>query len=149
MNGMNGNHEAGGARLLLTDAKVVSLLLRDARDRTTARLFGTTSDQSLLITALALGSLAAAVHEKGTAILGVRPSPSADTLIGAGVMNVALHGIAGAPSRDKRFLAALVTFAVLGSSFGPAVAGSIRGLRAEGHRIGSAMRGRYGGNHVG
>jgi hypothetical protein len=146
---MNGNHQAGGARLLLTDAKVASLLLRDARDRTTARVFGTTSDQSLLITALALGSAAAAVHEKWTAILGARPDPAADGLIGAGVISAALHGIAGTPSKDRRFLASLITFAVLSSSFGPTVARSVRGLSAEGHRIGSAMRGRYGGNHVG
>jgi hypothetical protein len=145
---MNGDHQAGGARLLLTDAKVASLLMRDARDRTTERPFGATSDQSLLVTVLGLASVAAAVHERSRAILGSRPSPPADTLIGAGVMNVALHGIAGAPLKDTRFLGSLITFAVLASSFGPTVARSIRGLRAKGHRLGSAMRGRYGGNHL-
>ncbi len=142
---MNGDHKAGGARLLLTDAKVASLLVADARDRATARVFGATRDQSLLVTLLAIGSVAAAVHKRGAAILGVRPSPSAgDTLIGTSVVSVALHGIAGTPAKDARFLAGLITFAMLARSFGPAVAGSIRGLRAEGHRIGSAIRGRYG-----
>lgn len=141
---MNGDHPSG-ARLMLTDGTVASLLLRDARNRTTARLFGVTSDQSLVVTAIAIGSLLAAVHGRVAGILGARPNASSDGLIGVGVANVAVHAVAGPSAEQTRFLGALIGFAFVASSFGPALGGSIRALRVESRAIRRVFGSRYGG----
>jgi hypothetical protein len=137
---MNRDEHGRGARLFTTDAGVSLLLLREARHRAAARLFGVAPDQSFLVTAIAIGSIAAAVHQATASVLRRRPSPMADTLVGAGVVNVALHGIAGPRARGTRHLATLMTVAVVAGSVVPA----LRGVRARVHRFRVALSRRYG-----
>jgi hypothetical protein len=137
---MNRDDHGGGGSLFTTDAGVALLLLREARHRAAARLFGVAPDQSFLITAIAIGSVAGALHKRLASVLRLRPSPLADTLTGAAIVNVAAHGIAGPRARGTRHLATLMALAVLAGSIAP----SIRRVRAQAHRFRAAMSRRYG-----
>ena len=49
----------GGARLLVSDIRVAFLLLDEARCAIVARLFGVAKDESVLVSIVAVGALAA------------------------------------------------------------------------------------------
>jgi len=72
----------GGARLLFSDARVVYLLLNDARSRAIARVFGISGQNSALVTMIALGIAAEATHRKVGRVLNAPGTPdTADTVI--------------------------------------------------------------------
>lgn len=146
----NGAHH-GGARVLLTDARVASLLLNEARDRTTARLFGVPREASSLLTVVAIGTLASALYDRVQAMLKVVPgAPSAgDTLIGVSAVNVVLREIAGSRAKETRFLATLLMSAVLAKSVAPALEASMRRARGQARKARSAFGRRYGGSASG
>jgi hypothetical protein len=137
---MNRDRHGRRAGLFTTDVGLAVVLLREARHRAAARLFGVAPDQSFLITAIAIGSVAGALHKRIASVLRLRPSPLADTLTGAAVVNVAAHGIAGPRARGTRHLATLMVLAVVAGSVAP----SIRRVRAQTHRFRAAMSRRYG-----
>jgi hypothetical protein len=135
----------GGARLLVSDSRVVYLLLNDARGRVMERVFGVPKDKSALLTVVALATLAQAVHDKAERVFNVPGPPSqGDTVLVAAALNEALHGIAGAGSRDAPFFGALVTIALLGASVRPALRASFRGIRAVTHDARADFDHRYG-----
>jgi hypothetical protein len=135
--------EVGGAKLLFVDVRVRSNLMGEARRLGVTRVFGVPrEDQSFLVTMILIGAA-------GTVLRGLAarpwPHPSgADTAIGGSLLNATLRGIAGAPSQTMPLAGALIAFAVLSRSVGPAVAGSAREVRALAREAGAAFGGRYG-----
>jgi hypothetical protein len=143
-------------RRFLGDAIIAIRVLNEARHRTMAAVFGAPRDGSNLVTLIAIGASARALHRIAAAprtqARKIRSSPTAvgDTMIGAAALKETLDSVAGHPSRDTSSAAALILFAVLAHSFRPAVKGTLRAVResargviAEARRIGSAI-GRYG-----
>lgn len=143
-------------RRFLGDAIIAIRVLNEARHRAVAAVFGVPRDGSNLVTLIAIGAFARALHRivaaPRTQVRKVRSSPTlvGDTMIGTAALKETLDSVAGHPSRDTSSAAALIVFAVLAHSFRPAVERSLRAVResfrafkAEARRIGSAIR-RYG-----
>ena len=111
------------------DARVVSLFLAEGRRRAVTRVFGLPRDeQSVLVTLILAGAAATVLRE-------VIPRPRSpltrkNAAIGGSVLNAALDGIGGAPSRDIPLAGALIGLALVAHSLRPIVAGSVREVRA-------------------
>ena len=122
-------------RLLVGDAIIAFRLLNEVRHRVVGAVFGVPKEGSNLVTLIAIGAFARAVHRiaaaPSTQARKMRSSPTAvgDTMIGAVALKEALDGVAGPPSRDAPFAAALIAFAVLTHAFRPAFADSLRAVR--------------------
>ena len=142
--------------LFLGDALIAIRVLSEACRRAVTSLLGLPRDSSSLVTLFAIGAFARALHRVAAAprtqARKVRSSPTAvgDTMIATAALKETLDSIAGHPSRDTSSAAALIVFAVLAHSFHPAVEGSlravgdsVRAVKSEARRIGSAIRG-YG-----
>jgi hypothetical protein len=143
--GSNGDWGTGGSRLLFTDARVVFLLLGEARRRFAARLFGVPLDQTGLVTIIALGTLAKALHDRAAQLASVPAVPSfGDTTIAAGVVKEIGHVVAGEWSRDYPLFAPLVGLALLGTLVRPVLRVSFRDIKASSHRARIAFDHRYG-----
>lgn len=149
---MSANSNVGFARLFFDDAAIVFLLLNDLRHRTVARVFGVSRDDSNLVTVLAIGSAAVAVHGTAARVRAIRRYPSgSDSMIGAAVLREAALGIAGEPSRAVPAAGALVAFA-LGRSSRPVLRGALRttrgsvlGVITAPQKLRAFARGRYAG----
>jgi hypothetical protein len=148
--------DVSGARRFLGDTLIAFGVLNEARHRTMAAVFGVPRDGSNLVTLIAIGAFARALHRIAAAprtqARKVRSSPTAvgDTMIGTAALKETLDSVAGHPSRDTSSAAALIVFAVLAHSFRPAVKGSlravgesVRGVIAEVRKVRAAL-GRYG-----
>jgi hypothetical protein len=143
----------GFARLFFGDAAIVFLLLNDVRHRTVARMFGTSRGDSNLVTVVALGSTAVAVHGAAARLRTIPRHPSGtDSVIGAVVLREAVLGIAGAPSRAVPAAGALVALALVGRSSRPVLRGALRSTRGSVRSVVTApmrlrafARGRYAG----
>jgi hypothetical protein len=148
---MSANSNVGFARLFFGDAAIVVLLLNDVRHRTVTRVFGVSRDDSNLVTVLAIGSAAVAVHGTAQRVRAIRRYPSgADSVIGAAVLREAALGIAGEPSRAVPAVGALVALALVGTSSRPMLRGAIRATRGSvlsvitaPQRLRAFARGRY------
>jgi hypothetical protein len=137
---VNGTQTLGPARLLFGDTIIGFLLLNEARHRVIAWVYGMPREDSNQMTAVAIGSLAGGLHT-GARLLGSRAVPSvAATAIGAAALKETVNGIAGPASRTTPAFGALVAFALLGTSFGPALRGSGRGVRRAFHDVGAGSR---------
>jgi hypothetical protein len=124
---------------------VAFLLLDEARYRVVSRIFGVPRDNSYLVTAIALGTAAAAAHGKAARVLRVPAGPSvADSVLAAAVVKESMHRIAGAWSRDTPLFGTLIGLAVLGASFRPVLSASFGGVNASLHRARAAFDHRYG-----
>jgi hypothetical protein len=143
----------GFARLFFGDAAIVFLLVNDVRHRIVARAFGTSRDDSNLVTVVAIGSAAVAVHGTAARLRRVRRYPSgADSVIGAAALREAALGIAGAPSRAVPAAGALVALALVGTSSRPMLRGALRttrgsflGVITAPQRLRAFAQGRYAG----
>lgn len=131
----------GGARLLLSDAIVALLLADEARYRAMARLFGIPRQGSLLVSVVATGTLAGAIHAKLR--LGARPGVG-DAFLGAASVGELMHAIAGPPSRNTRFFGGLVGIALVGGLLAPGVRESARGIKASSQWVRAGFGRRYG-----
>jgi hypothetical protein len=143
----------GFARLFFGDAAIVSLLLNDVRHRTVARVFGVSRDDSNLVTALAIGSAAVAVHSTAARVRSIRRYPSgANSVMGAAVLREAALGIAGEPSRAVPAAGALMALVLVGTSSRPMLRGALRttrgsvlGVITAPQKLRAFARGRYAG----
>jgi hypothetical protein len=150
---MSTQSNVGFARLFFGDAAIVFLLLNDARHRMVARTFGTSRGDSNVVTVVALGSAAVAVHGTAARLRSIRRHPSgAESVIGAAVLREATLGIAGAPTRAVPAAGALVALALVGRSSRPVLRGalrttreSVRGAMTAPLRLRAFARGRYAG----
>jgi hypothetical protein len=150
---VSGKSNPGFARLFFGDVGIVLLLLNNARHRVVARVYGVSREDSNLVTVVAIGSAAVAVHGTVSRARRIRLLPSvSDGAIGAAVLRETALGIAGEPSRTVPFFGALVTFALVGRSLRPLLRGVVR--TTEGsvlrvvtapHRLRAFARDRYGG----
>jgi hypothetical protein len=104
--------------------------------RAVGKAFGVSGEGSTLLTLIVIGSAARGVRRAfaapGKQIRKARSSPNlaGNTMIATGAFKETVDSIAGHPSRDTPFAAALIVFAVLAHSVRPAVAGSLGDLRA-------------------
>jgi hypothetical protein len=150
---VSGNSNPGFARRFFGDAGIALGLLNNARHRLVARVFGVSRDDSNLVTVVAIGSAAVAVHGTVARARRLRLLPSrSDGAIGAVMLRETALGIAGEPSRTVPFVGALVTLAVVGTSFRPMLRGVVRTTRGSVVRVVTApmrlrafARDRYGG----
>jgi hypothetical protein len=111
------------------DARVVSLFLADGRRRAVTRVFGLPRDQQSFLVTLILAGAAATVLQEFV------PRPRSpltrkNAAIGGSVLNAALDGIGGPPTRDIRLAGAVIGLALVAHSLRPVVAGSVREVRA-------------------
>ena len=152
---MSANNNVGFARLFFGDAAIVLLLLNNVRHRMVARVFGVSREDSNVVTVVAIGSAAVAVHATATRVRrSIRRHPSLpDTAIGAAVLRGTALGIAGEPSRAVPAFGGLVALALLGRSSRPALRGafrttrgSVRGVATAPYRLRAFARGRYAGS---
>lgn len=132
-----------GAGLLIRDTRTVLLLLNEARTRAIVRMFGVPREDSWLVTIIAIGALLQATD---TARLKVTPpGPSTgDTVIAAGLLRAAAHGVAGDWARQTPGFNTLIAIAVIGATCRPLVRMSARDARAAVHRIRLDFDHRYG-----
>jgi hypothetical protein len=98
-------------------------------------MFGVSGEGSTLLTLLVIGSVARGIRRvfaaPRTKIRKARSSPdlAGNTMIATAALKETVDSIAGRPSRDTTFAAALIAFAVLTHAFRPAVAGSLGALQ--------------------
>jgi hypothetical protein len=103
--------------------------------RAVGRVFGVSGEGSTLLTLVVIGSVARGIRRvlaaPRTEIRKARSSPNfaSNTVIATAAVKETVDSIAGRPSRDTSFAAALIAFAVLTHSFRPAVAGSLGALQ--------------------
>ena len=127
---MSANSNVGFARLFFGEAAIGFMLLNEARHRTVTRVFGVSREDSNLVTVLAIGSAAVAVHGTAARVGAMRPHPSrSDGLIGASVLREAALGIAGEPSRAVPAAGALIGLALVGKSSRPMLRRTLRTTR--------------------
>ena len=151
---MSANSNVGFARLFFGDAAIVLLLLNNVRHRMVARVFGVSREDSNLVTVVAIGSAAVAVHATATRVrrrsgvthLSRTPRSEPPSLRGTAL------GIAGEPSRAVPAFGGLMALALLGRSSRPALRGalrttrgSVRGVATAPYRLRAFAQGRYAG----
>ena len=103
--------------------------------RAVERAFGVSGEGSTLLTLIVIGSVVRGVRRvfaaPGTEIRKARSSPdfAGNTMIATAAFKETVDTIAGPPSRDTSFAAALIAFAVVTHSFRPAIAASLGALK--------------------
>jgi hypothetical protein len=127
---LNGNKNLGAASSLFGDAIIAFLLFNEVRHRFVAWLFGVSREDSNRVTVIAVGSLAEGLSSSAARVLSVPALPSvAAAAIGAAALKETANSVAGDWSRTTPHFGTLIAFAVLGTSFGPLLSGSFRGVR--------------------
>lgn len=135
-------------RLLVGDLIILFRLLV----RGVAKAFGVSGDGSTLLTLIVIGSVVRAFRRAFTAprtqVRKARSSPNfaGDTAIATAAVKETVDSIAGRPSRDMSFAAALIAFAMLTHAFRPAVSGSLGALRKSARAViteGLRLRARF------
>jgi hypothetical protein len=133
----------GGARLLAADARVVSLLIDDARRRTMERLLGIPRDQpSGVETVIALAVLAGALRSRAPH-RPARPGVT-DAAIGFGVLREAAYDVAGPWARESNYFGTLLAFALAGAGVRMAVRKSVHGVKGLSRQGYAEFHHRYG-----
>ena len=133
-----------GARLMVSDTRLVFLLLNEARYHTIKRLFGTPREDSAFVTIIAAALLSGAVGSKAAQLVkGPRPS-LAGGMLGVGVVNESIRGIAGVAPGDSVLFSTLVAMALAGAAVRPAARASWRGARRLSHQARADFDHRYG-----
>ncbi len=133
----------GGARLLLADAQVATMLANEARRRALRRLFGIPVDtNSRIATLIALGALVAGIRRQAEKVPS-KPSPDYG-LIGLGILRETAYEIAGPASRSSRYFGTLLGVALIGGATRIAVRKSAHGARVVTHRATAEFNHRYG-----
>jgi hypothetical protein len=116
-------------------------------------VFGVSRADSNLVTALAIGSAAVAVHSTAARVRSIRRYPSgANSVMGAAVLREAALGIAGEPSRAVPAAGALMALVLVGTSSRPMLRGALRttrgsvlGVITAPQKLRAFARGRYAG----
>ena len=135
--------ESGGSRLLVTDFRVASLLLNEARYRTFERLFGIPRNQANLATLIAAVVLAEAAHDKLERLRRVPPPTPAELALGGAVFRELVLGPPTAARPVVPGFTLLAAFAVAGGFVAPALARSAHAVRAASHDVWSGAVRRY------
>ncbi len=133
----------GGARLLAADARVVSLLIDDARRRAMQRLYGIPQDEkSGLVTLIAALLLARGLRERAPS----RPTPptlSAAAFVFGSLREVA-YDVAGPRARESSYFGTLLAFALAGAGARMVVRKSVHEVKGLSHKGYAEFHHRYG-----
>ena len=129
----------------MTDARMASLLVNDARRRAVVRFFGVPPEQANLVTAVALLVIADAAHDRVRGMVtGSRgPTLGESALAGASIRSV-LGALTGPVINEIPGLGALITLALVGHAIRPAAARSLHAMRTGSHRLSIDFHHRYG-----
>ncbi len=101
-------------RLLVADTRTAWLLVNHARHQAIHRVFGLPPEQDNVLTLLALGLMAGAVHSGYRKLMEGPPFPTgSDLVLGAAGLSEAAAGVAGPASRKAPMLGALLIGAVV------------------------------------
>jgi hypothetical protein len=134
-----------GLRLLLSDVRVVGKLLNEARYHSVARLFGVSREDSVLVTVVALGALAAAGQRKAAKLLQGPPLPElGNVLLGGTGVGGLVQSVAGDVSQEIPGFGALVVLAVIATSMRPVARRSWHEARTATHAARMGFDHRYG-----
>jgi hypothetical protein len=134
-----------GLRLLLSDIRVMGKLLNEARYQTLSRLFGVSREDSLLVTVVALGSVAAMGHRTVVKLMQGPPFPElGNVLMGSAGVNRMVQSVAGEASAEIPGFAALVVLTVVATSIRPVVRKSLHEARTAAHAARMGFDHRYG-----
>lgn len=134
-----------GAGQLERDTKVTLLLLRDARNRACARVFGASEQDAGLVTIIALALLAqAAGRETHKLLKPIRALRRNDAWFAEGALNEGVYRIAGDSSREVPLIASLILASVLLHRLRPVLRVSLHDLRVAAHRLRLDFDHRYG-----
>lgn len=140
-----GEEFLGGARLLVSDGRMVYLLLNEARARAIARLFGISGPNSALVTIIALGLAGEMAHRKVVRLIRAPGAPElGEAALGASVLTQSVRWIAGPGTGDFPLFGPLVLFAVVGTAFRPVLRATVHGVRNSAHRAHTGLDHRYG-----
>jgi hypothetical protein len=129
---MSPNQPSSGPALLFRDTTAALLVLNEARNRLLTRLFGTSRDESLILSIILIGALADALHEKAAAARNVPGPKATDVAMAAAVLNEGAHRATGDWARGTPFFVPLLAFAVIWK-YHPLAKVSLRGARASVH----------------
>ncbi len=133
-----------GGRLLVSDTRLTLLLLNEARYHTIKRVFGTPRKDSALVTIIAVGVLSAAVRSKAAELVK-GPTPSlAGAMLGAGMVNESVRGLAGVAPGDSVLFTTLIAMALVGAAVRPVARASWRGAKTMSHQARADFDHRYG-----
>jgi hypothetical protein len=135
----------GGARLLFSDARVVYLLLNEARSLAIARAFGISGVNSGLVTIIALGLAAETTHRKVTQALRAPGRPATvDVMIGGAALRESLRAIGRIGAVDSPVLGALVLTSVTGVLLRPVLGRTLRRIKVTSGQAHTDFAHRYG-----
>lgn len=133
-----------GARLMVSDTCVILLLLNEGRHHTIKRLFGTPREDSALVTIIAVALLSAAVGSKAARLVK-GPTPTlAGSMLGVGLVNESIRGMAGVAPGDSVLFSTLVAMALAGAAVRPVARASWRGAKTILHQARADFDHRYG-----
>jgi hypothetical protein len=133
-----------GVRLLVTDLRIVYLLLNEARYRSFERLLGVSREQANAVTLIVLLLWAEGTRGHAQRMREVQPPNRGDVMLGAAVLREGVYGIGGAAADQTRMFGVLIALAVVGRLSVPAIRRGIRGVRTESHRLRANFSHRYG-----
>jgi hypothetical protein len=135
-----GAGNVSGARLLVRDVRIATLLLNDARYRAFQRVFAVERRDVNLVTLIALLLMADKTQSTTRRLRGGRGPTLAEDFMGFGIAREALCRVAGPTSRDTPLLSTLLAIAVIGG----AARSGLHGVRDSGHQADVAFHHRYG-----
>jgi hypothetical protein len=131
--------------LLLADTRTALLLANEARHRAVQRVFGLSPEQDNVLTLLALGLMASAMHDAYRKVMEGPPFPTgADLALGGASASELMLGVAGPPSRKGPLLGALLLGALLAGGARPVLRRSLAGLVGEERKLSFDFHRRYG-----
>jgi hypothetical protein len=134
-----------GLRLLLSDFRVAGKLLNEARCQGLRFLFGVSREDSLLVTVVLCGMLAAAGRRSWTKFMSGPPLPALGSVLLAGSgLGWVVDTVAGKAAGEIPGLEPLVAFAVLTTSGRPLLGRSLHGAHAATHAARAGFDHRYG-----
>jgi hypothetical protein len=135
----------GGAGLLASDARVVSLFADEARRRLIQRLFGIPrTDKSGLVSLIALLTLADAARRQMEGISAPSPPTLPGVMFGIGLVKESAYRVAGPAARQSPYFGTLLALALMGATVRLGVRASTRGVRSLSHQARSEFDHRYG-----
>lgn len=131
--------------LLVGDARTAWLLFNHARHEAIHRVFGLPPEQDNVLTLLALGLMAGAVHKGYRRLMEGPPFPiGADWALGGAGLSEAAAGVAGPASRKAPMLGTLLLAAMAAGAARPLLRKTLGGLSRGERQVSFDFHRRYG-----
>jgi hypothetical protein len=133
-----------GVRLLLTDIRVVMLLLQEGRYRAVERFLGIPRQKSALVTIIAVAVLLEGASNRTRDAFDTPRPGLTDTLIGAVAVKELVRAVGGSGSQDTPFFGTLIGLGVLGGLAAPVAKKSAQRARKSFRQARTGFNNRYG-----